>query len=702
MAMTDEGVALVAEMVTIDWHGRVAVVSFRAPPVNALSAELCFQLLGAVAELSISAPDAAVLIPGGRHFSAGKDLAEFGKEPQHPSLVDVQDAIEGCAFPVIAAIDGAAMGAGLDLALTAHYRIATPGARLALPEITLGIAGGSQRLLRAVGVEKALDIVLSGRTVPATEALQLGLVDKIADGALLASAIAFSREVVAQAKPLRLLRHENERLLPVAGAIKSLDDFRAKNAVRFRGQVAPEYNVRALEAGITRPFDEAVREEYRLCEELLETPQSKAQRYYFAAERTVARVPDISADQEIRPVLRVGIIGAGLMGGGIAMAFANCGYTIVLTDQSGEAVERGLATIRKNYERTAARGGMTHAEIEQRMSRIEPGLGLDSVADCDLVIEAVFERMDIKEGIFERLGQLCRPGAILATNTSGLDVNAIAAVTGRAQDVIGLHFFSPAHIMKLVEVVRGDQTAKDVIATAMGLSRQIGKIPVLVGVCPGFVGNRMLLERQFEADRLITEGAAPWDVDRILYDFGFPMGPFAMADMAGLDIGWDEASSHGATIQDRLCEMGRRGQKSSAGYYDYDKDRRASPSPVTSKLISDFRVEKGLTGKADIPEDEILERCLGLMVNEGAKILAEGMAIRASDIDVIWVNGYGWPKHKGGPMYHADQIGLSALVARLDAMRDRYGARFEAAPLLRDLAAGGRGFADFDKRAANF
>jgi 3-hydroxyacyl-CoA dehydrogenase len=684
-------------MIAVRWHGKIAIVSFDVPPVNALSPALCARLRSTVAELATTNPSSMVLISGGAHFSAGKDIADFGREPRDSSLVDLQNEIERCSFPVVAALDGAAMGAGLDLALTAHFRIATPRAQLAVPEIKLGITGGAQRLLRIVGLAKALDIVLSGRTVSAAEALELGLVDKISDGPLRDAATTFAQEMVAKGAPLRLVRHEDGRLPPVSEAQQTLNDYRGKNAARFRGQIAPEYNIRSLEAGLARRFDEAVREEYRLCEELLPTPQSTAQRYYFAAERKALQIPDVPADLAPRRIKRVGIIGAGTMGSGIAMAFANAGYSIVLVDQSSEVLERGLATIRKNYERTAARGGLALSDIEQRMDRIEAGIELQAVAECDLTIEAVFEQMDIKQRIFRQLSDLCRPGAILATNTSCLDVNEIAFATDRPQDVVGLHFFSPANVMKLVEVVRGQQTAKDVIATAMQLSRQISKTPVLVGVCPGFVGNRILLERQYEAERLIMEGVTPWEVDRVLYDFGFPMGPFAMADLAGLDLGWDEARSSGATAQDRLCEMGRKGQKVGAGYYDYGEDRKATPSPAALQVISDLRAERGESGQRNISDEEILDRCLGLMVNEGAKILAEGKATRASDIDVIWVNGYGWPIYKGGPMYYADRIGLPAFCARLDAMRARYGERFEPAPLLRDLAACGQGFADFDK-----
>ena len=684
------------DLVAVSWDNGIAIVTVTAPPVNTVSTALCSELLRAFSKLSAASPMAAVLRSGGAHFCAGKDFAEFGKEPKRPSLADVQSEIERCAFPVVAAVDGAAMGGGLDFALTAHYRIATPHAMLALPEISLGVVGGCQRLLRAVGLEKALDIVLSGRTVPAPEALQLGLLDKICDGPLLDAAIVFARDVAAGERPLRLIRNDDARLPARADADRLLTDYRARNLSRFRGQIAPEYAIRALEAGLARSFDDAVREEYRLFEELASTQQSVAQRYGFAAERTVLHIPDVPASLKPRNVTRVGIIGAGTMGGGIAMAFATAGYPVDLVERSAELLDRGLATIRKNYERTAARGGLTLSEVKRRMGRIHAAFDLHAVAECDLIIEAVFEQMPIKQEIFGQLGRLCQPNAILATNTSGLNVDEIASVTGRAQDVIGLHFFSPANIMKLVEVVRGKHTAKDVIATAMQLSKRIGKIPVLVGVCPGFVGNRILLQRQYEADRLITQGVAPWDVDRVLYNFGFPMGPFAMADLVGLDVGWDEANSHGATIQDRLCEMGRKGQKTAAGYYDYDKDRKASPSPTTLQVISDFRTEKGHSAPLDISDDEILNRCLGLMVNEGAKILAEGIAIRASDIDVIWANGYGWPKHKGGPMYYADRIGLPAFCARLDAMRARYGERFEAAPLLRDLAARGQGFGDFD------
>ncbi|WP_420145547.1 3-hydroxyacyl-CoA dehydrogenase NAD-binding domain-containing protein [Sphingobium sp.] len=683
------------DRIAIRRDGSIAIIEWRSPPVNALSASFCASLLGVLYDLRSDRPGALILASGIGHFSAGKDLTEGDDAPPSTSLVDVQAAIERSPFPVIAAIDGAAMGAGLDLALTAHYRIAAPAARMALPEIRLGLAGGAQRLMRAVGLEKAMDMALTGRTVEPTEALSIGLIDRLSDADLITGAIAFARDILAEAMPLRRLRDESD-LLPVpAEAREMLAAYRHKNAARFRGQIAPDHILRALEAGITLPFDEAVREEYRLCQQLLNSPQAKAQIYGFMAERKAASVPDVPAGTIGRQIDRVGIIGAGTMGGGIAMAFANAGYRVVMIDRAQDALDRGLAVIRRNYDRTVSRGGLDAATADERFGRITPLTDLNAVADCDLVIEAVFEQMDVKQTIFRQLDGICKAGAILATNTSCLDVNAIAAVTGRPQDVIGLHFFSPANVMKLLEVVRGRATATDVVATAMQLSRRIGKIAVLVGVCSGFVGNRILLERQYEAERLILEGVPPWQVDRLLYDFGFPMGPFAMADLVGLDVGWDEAASCGVTVQDRLCEMGRLGQKSGAGYYDYDASRVATPSPVTMQVIDDLRAARGQTAGRPVPDEDIVDRCLGLMINEGARILAEGIAIRASDIDVIWTSGYGWPTYRGGPMYHADRIGLPALCARLDMLRDRYGDRFEPAPLLRQLAERGLGFADF-------
>ena len=511
------------------------------------------------------------------------------------------------------------------------------------------------------------------------------------EGKLREGALAFARKVIAEGRPLKKVRDINDKVEAARGHPEIFADFRKANARKFRGFLAPEYNIRCIEAAVNEPFDEGIKTERRLFMELMTGPQSAAQRYSFFAERQANKIPDVPDDTPLIDIKSVGIVGAGTMGGGIAMNFANAGIPVTLVEVKAEALERGVATIRKNYERTAARGGISTADVEARTGLITGSLALEDLASVDLVIEAVFERMDIKKELFGKLDAICKPGAILATNTSYLNIDEIAAATMRPEAVIGLHFFSPANVMKLLEIVRADHTAKPVIATAMKLARKIGKIGVLVGVCPGFVGNRILSARQREAQKLIFEGAMPWDIDRVLYDFGFPMGPFAMSDLAGLDIGWVKEASKGETIRDVLCEMDRRGQKTGAGYYDYDENRVAHPSPVTEQVIRDFVAKSGVNPRT-ISDEEILERCLYPMVNEGAKILEEGKAIRASDIDVVWQNGYGWPVYRGGPMFWGGQVGLPKILEKMKEFEATMGDAYKPAALLETLAADGKKF----------
>ncbi|WP_300574641.1 3-hydroxyacyl-CoA dehydrogenase NAD-binding domain-containing protein [Phenylobacterium sp.] len=678
--------------------GDVAVITLNSPPVNALSAAVRQGLFDAFTQANAeAAAKSIVLICDGRTFIAGADITEFGGAMTGASLPQVQEAIEGSSKPVVAAIHGTALGGGLEVALCAHYRVAVPSARLGLPEVNLGLlpgAGGTQRLPRVVGVETALSMMTSGRHVPAQEAKALGLVDELVEeGKLRDEALAFARKVVAEGRPLRKIRDQNEKLEAAKGKPEIFENFRKANARKFRGFLAPEYNIRCIEAAVNLPFDEGLEVERKLFLELMSGPQSAAQRYAFFAERQAQKIPDVPDDTPIIPVNKVGIIGAGTMGGGIAMNFANVGIPVVLTEVKQEALDRGLATIRKNYERTASRGGITAQQVEERCALITGSLEMEALADVDLVIEAVFERMDIKKDIFTRLDAICKPGAILATNTSGLDIDEIAAVTKRPESVIGLHFFSPANVMKLLEIVRADHTSKEVIATSMKLAKKIGKVAVLVGVCPGFVGNRILGQRQREAQKLVMEGAMPWDIDRVLYDFGFPMGPFAMSDLAGLDIGWVKERSKGESIRDVLCEMDRRGQKTGAGYYDYDEARNAKPSPVTEQVIKDFIVKTGANPR-EVTDEEILERCIYPMINEGAKILEEGKAIRPSDIDVVWQNGYGWPVYRGGPMWYGDHVGLPKVLAKMQEFQAKMGDQFKPSPLLERLVAEGKSFKD--------
>ncbi|WP_397394923.1 3-hydroxyacyl-CoA dehydrogenase NAD-binding domain-containing protein [Phenylobacterium sp.] len=682
----------------LSMDGDIAVITLNSPPVNALSANVREGLFeGFKAATADPAAKAIVLICEGRTFIAGADITEFGGASRGPSLFDVQEMMENAPKPVIAAIHGTALGGGLEVALVAHYRVAVPSARLGLPEVNLGLlpgAGGTQRLPRVAGPEKALEMMTSGRHAPASEALAMGLVDELAEeGKLREAAVAFARRCVTENKPLVRVRDNNTKVEAARGKPEIFEAFRKANARKFRGFLAPEYNIRCIEAAVNLPFEEGLAVERKLFGELVTGSQSAAQRYSFFAERQAQKIPDVPDDTPLIPVKSVGIIGAGTMGGGIAMNFANVGIAVTIVEVQKEALERGLKVIRSNYERTASRGGITAAQVEERMALITGSLDMNALATVDLVIEAVFERMDVKKEIFTKLDAICKPGAILATNTSGLNIDEIASVTKRPEAVIGLHFFSPANVMKLLEIVRADHTSKSVIATSMKLAKQIGKIAALVGVCPGFVGNRILGQRQREAQKLVMEGAMPWDVDRVLYDFGFPMGPFAMSDLAGLDIGWVKERSKGESIRDVLCEMDRRGQKTGAGYYDYDENRNARPSPVTEKIINDFIVKTGSNPRT-VSDEEILERCIYPMINEGVKILEEGKAIRSSDVDVVWQNGYGWPVYRGGPMWYGDQIGAAKVLEKMKEFQAKMGDDFKPAPLLEKLVAEGKKFSD--------
>jgi 3-hydroxyacyl-CoA dehydrogenase len=598
---------------------------------------------------------------------------------------------------VVAAVHGTALGGGLEVALACHYRVGVAGARFGLPEVKLGIlpgAGGTQRLPRVVGVEKALQMIVSGDPIGAAEALQHGLIDEVVDGDLTAAGVAFAEKVVSERRPLRKLSELDDKVAGARGKPEIFAEFRRSVARQTRGFRAPERCIQAVEAAVTLPFAQGLERERELFRELLASPESKAQRYFFFAEREAAKIPDVPADTPIRDIRKAAVIGAGTMGGGITMNFANAGIPVTVVEVNREALDRGLAIIRKNYEATAAKGRLTRSDVEKRMGLITPTTDFGGVADADIVIEAVFEEMPIKKEVFAKLDAICKPDAVLATNTSTLDVNEIAAVTRRPESVVGTHFFSPANVMRLLENVRGAKSSKTTIATAMAVGRRIGKVPVLVGVCHGFVGNRMLHQRGKESERLILEGALPQQVDRVLYDFGFPMGPFAMGDLAGLDVGWRIRKARGekALVADRLCELGRFGQKTGAGYYRYEGDRTPRPDPDVEKIIVDVSTELGIT-RRPIADEEILQRLLYPMVNEGAKILEEKLAIRASDIDVIWVYGYGWPVYRGGPMFWADSIGLRALRDRMLEFGRRTGSDFwKPAPLLDRLADAGRGF----------
>ncbi len=682
----------ISKSVDLERRGRVAVLTVNNPPVNALSQHVRQGLAdGLKAAGADPEAKAIVIVCAGRTFIAGADITEFGKPPTEPSLHAVLDLIEGSPKPVVAAIHGTALGGGLEVTLACHYRVGAKGARFGLPEVKLGLlpgAGGTQRLPRVVGVEKALQMIVSGDPIGADAALKSGLIDEVVDGDLTAAGVAFAEKVVAEGKPLKKIRD-----IAVKAGPEVFSNFRASVARQTRGFRAPENCIKAVEAAATLPFEAGLKRERELFGELINSPESKAQRYFFFAEREASKIPDVPADTPVKEIKKAAVLGAGTMGGGIAMNFANVGIPVTVIEVAKEALDRGLGVVRKNYEGTASRGRITAADVEQRMGLIKGSTDFKDMADADIVIEAVFEEMPVKKDVFAKIDAIAKPDAVLATNTSTLDVNEIASATKRPESVVGMHFFSPANVMKLLEVVRGSRSSKTAIATAMTVGRKINKVPALVGVCYGFVGNRMLHQRGQEAEKLILEGALPHQVDKVLYDFGFPMGPFAMGDLAGLDVGWRIRKGRGvrSEVADRICELGRFGQKTGAGYYKYDDKRNPSPDPEIEKIIFEVSKEKGIK-RRQISDEEILQRLLYPMVNEGAKILEEKIAIRASDIDVIWVYGYGWPVYRGGPMFWADSLGLKTIRERMLEFQRTHGDSWKPAPLLSRLADEGKGF----------
>jgi 3-hydroxyacyl-CoA dehydrogenase len=685
---------LMTETVTITRDGEIAIVTIDNPPVNALGFRVREPLQNALKTLAGDASVAAVVLAcAGRTFVAGADITEFGKPMQWPELRDIIATLEAIQKPTVAAIHGTALGGGLELALGCHFRIADKGAKLGLPEVKLGLlpgAGGTIRLPRLVGPAKALKMIVSGAPVSADEALASGLVDAISETNLVANAVAFARDKAAggvASVPVR------DRAGQIMGAdLAAFDAEAAELAKKARGLEAPLACAQSVRNAITLPFDEALAAERELFTKLVSGDQSRAQRHLFFAEREAAKAPGVGKEIAPREIRRAGIIGAGTMGGGIAMAFVNGGIPVTLLEMNSEALGRGLAMIEKNYAISVSRGSLTEEAKAKRMALFSPSTDYADLAECDLVVEAVFEDMAVKKEVFSKLDVIAKPTAILATNTSYLDVNEIAASVSRPQDVLGLHFFSPANVMKLLEIVRGGQTAPDVLATALAVAKRIGKVPVVVGVCHGFVGNRMLSARSTDAEDLLLEGASPGEVDKVFTDFGWPMGPFQMYDLAGLDIGWRNRKARGQTavIADHLCEQGRFGQKTSKGFYLYENGSRTPvPDPEVAQLIEDSARERGIERRA-IPADEIIERTLYPMVNEGTKILEEGIAARASDIDIVWTNGYGFPVGKGGPMFWADLEGLQKIVKRLQYWHGRSGKDvFKPSALLKRLAAEG-------------
>jgi 3-hydroxyacyl-CoA dehydrogenase len=689
----------VPELVQFRSRGRVGVIIVDNPPVNALKNEVRAGLVAALARArEDNSIEAVVLTCAGRTFIAGADISEFGKPARPPTTIDVITAIEAMPKPVVAAMHGTPLGGGLEVALGCHFRIAALGTRLGLPEIKLGLmpgAGGTQRLPRLIGVEKALSMILTGEQMPAKDALEAGLVDEIVDDPL-EGGVAFAERVIAEKRPLRRARDEDGKLIPFKGDVAKFNDIAATYLKRGKALHAPAAAVEAVRWSLELPVEEGLRRERDRFLELVADEQSKAQRHIFFAEREAAKLKDLPAGVKASEVKRVAVIGAGTMGAGIAMCFASAGIPVAIVEASQEALTRGLDNIAKTYDATVKRGGLSAEERDRRMAMVTSSIDMASVADADLIIEAVFEEMAIKGRVFAELDRVAKPGAILATNTSYIDVNDIARTTGRPESVVGLHFFSPANVMRLLEIVRGEATAPATLATAIAIGRKIGKAPAVVGVCHGFVGNRMLRLRSVEAERLLLEGALPQDVDAAMTAFGFPMGPFAASDLAGLDISWRMRKAQGlrAEIADALCDRGRFGQKTGKGFYVYEAGSRTpKPDEDVEQLIAATSMRLNIK-RRNIEAKEIVERLLFPMINEGARILDEGIAARPGDIDVIWVYGYGFPIWRGGPMFYADGLGLSYVRDRLKAFAAETGdKRHDPAPLLVRLADGGRGFA---------
>jgi 3-hydroxyacyl-CoA dehydrogenase len=672
-------------VVTSARHGAVAVISINSPPVNALSHAVRSGIATELATIKAAGDAKAVVLwCDGRTFVAGADITEFGKPPQAPGLSDVIAALEAMPIPVVAAIHGTALGGGLELALGCHYRVALPDAKWGLPEVKLGLlpgAGGTQRLPRAIGPIEALKVIVTGAHQPAKKGHEQGLIAEIITGDLKAGAIAFDTSKLAV-----------DRAAFDAAVTEALS--------KSRGLEAPVTCAEAVKLSLDTPLDDALKQERAMFMKLVAGDQSKAQRHLFFAEREAARVPGVGPDVKPRSIKQAAVLGAGTMGGGIAMNFANAGIPVTIIEQNEEGLQRGLGIIRKNYEATAKRGSITPADVDKRMALITGKIGLEHVAHADMVVEAVFEDMALKKEVFAKLDAICKPGTVIASNTSYLDIDAMAAATKRPGDVLGMHFFSPANVMKLLEIVRATKTSPEALATAMSIAKTIGKVPVVVGNCDGFVGNRMLAQRSKQSELLLLEGAFPHEVDAVVTGFGFPMGPFAMGDLAGLDVGWRNRKGRGvrAEIADTICEAGRFGQKTSKGYYRYEEGRRAPVrDPEVEAIIVNASKKLGIT-RRPISEDEILGRMVFPMINEGARILEEGMAARSSDIDIVWINGYGFPIAKGGPMHWADTVGLAKIHDALTGFPKMSGDKtLEPAPLLVKLAAEGKTFASFKR-----
>jgi 3-hydroxyacyl-CoA dehydrogenase len=701
-----------SDLVQLAEENGIAIITINNPPVNALSPGVPEGIAAAIEQMDKDASvKAAVLIGGGKTFVAGADIKEFGKITAGKSgggleLPTLLLKIEDCRKPVVMAIHGSAFGGGLELAMSGHYRVAVPSAQIGQPEVKLGIipgAAGTQRLPRLAGAAKAVEMCADGNPIKALDALHAGIMDRLIEGDLLTGAIAFAREIAD--KPVRKTRERNEKLGSAEENDAIFATARENARKKQRGMAAPLAAIDAVEAATKLPFDEGCKIERKLFMDCLFSDQSKALIHVFFGEREVAKIPDIPKDTAVIPVNSAAVVGAGTMGGGIAMVLANAGVPVLLKEADQAALDKGIANIQKNYATSVKRGRFTQAFVEERLKLIQPTLGYDSFASADLVIEAVFEGMALKKEVFAELDRVCKPGAILASNTSTLNIDEIASSTSRPQAVIGTHFFSPANVMRLLEIVRGKASSKEVIATCMQLSKKIGKIGVLVGNCRGFVGNRMFHPYVRESVFLLEEGASVEAVDSAMYEFGMAMGPLAVGDLAGLDVGWrirkeyrhlEKPGIRQAFAGDSLCEMGRYGQKTGAGWYKYDENRRALPDPEVAQLVRKWAAEAGIAQR-QISREEIVDRCVYALVNEGARILEDGYALRAVDIDIIYLNGYGFPAYRGGPMWYADAVGLKKVFDRVEEFHRQHGELWEPAPLLKRLAEEGMKFADFNK-----
>jgi 3-hydroxyacyl-CoA dehydrogenase len=702
-----------SELVQFTKDGEVAVITINNPPVNALSPGVPEGISEGIDRIEKDdGVRAAVVIGGGRTFVAGADIKEFIKMTQSkgglgPGLLPLLLRIENCSKPVVMAIHGTAFGGGLELAMSGHYRVAAPAAQVGQPEVKLGLipgAAGTQRLPRLAGVAKAVEMCTGGNPVKAQAALEAGILDRLIDGDFLNGAVAFAREIAGRACPKTRERNQKLGVSQENGTIFAA----ARDAVRKkqRNLIAPLAAIDAIEAATRLPFEEGCETEAKLFLDCLYSDQSKALIHVFFGEREVAKIPDVPKETPVIPVNSAAVVGAGTMGGGIAMVFANAGIPVLLKEADQAALDRGLANIQKNYATSVRRGRFTQQFVDERLKLIRPTLSYDDFSKADMVIEAVFEGMALKKEVFGELDRVCKPGAILASNTSTLNLDEIASVTSRASSVVGTHFFSPANVMRLLEIVRGQATSKAVITTCMQLSKKLGKVGVLVGNCRSFVGNRMFHPYVREATFLVEEGASVEAVDKALYDFGMAMGPLATLDLAGLDVGWrirkeyrhlEKPGIRQPFAGDRLCEMGRFGQKTGAGWYKYDESRLAIPDPEVALWTKRWAAEAGIPQR-QIQPGEIVDRCIYALVNEGARILEEGYALRAGDIDIIYINGYGFPAYHGGPMWYADTVGLKKVYERIGEFHDVHGELWEPARLLKQLAAEGKTFADFDKQ----